>query len=201
MKKKKNRLTADAGKSTDLAAAITKMKNPSTSAIEEAYLQKKLVDRGYTQEEIALATGKSRSAVANTLRLLTLEGEVLGMIESGELSAGHARALVKVPKEKQYAFAVETVKGGYSVRQTERAVKVFLTPPEVLMAEKNAAATAKSEELRAFVERMRAVFRLKVSLVGNGKKGRVSIDYFSPEDLYRLEECVETIEKNNLSRE
>ena len=201
MKKKKNRLTADAGKSTDLAAAITKMKNPSTSAIEEAYLQKKLVDRGYTQEEIASATGKSRSAVANTLRLLTLEGEVLGMIASGELSAGHARALVKVPKEKQSEFAVETVKGGYSVRQTERAVKVFLTPPEVLLAEKNAAATAKSEELRAFVERMRAVFRLKVSLVGNGKKGRVSIGYFSPEDLYRLEECVETIEKNNLSRE
>ena len=115
-------------------------------------------------------------------------------MESGQLSAGHARALVKVPKEKQYAFAEESIKRGYSVRETERAVKAFLTPPEVLQQEKQAKAAAKSAELKAFVERMRRVFRTKVSLIGNDKKGRIYVDYYSAEDLYRFEEFLDMIE-------
>lgn len=94
---------------------------------------------GWTQDEIAAGIGKSRPAVANSLRLLTLAPEVVGLVESGRLSAGHARALVSVPKEKQFAFAEEALKRGYSVRETERAVKAFLTPPEVLQSEKAAA--------------------------------------------------------------
>ena len=76
----------------------------------------------------------------------------------------------------------------------ERAVKVFLTPPEVLQAEKDAKAAMKSAELKAFVERMRSVFRTKVSLIGNDKKGRIYIDYYSAEDLYRFEELLSMIE-------
>ena len=76
----------------------------------------------------------------------------------------------------------------------ERAVKSFLTPPEVLQQEKDAKAAAKSAELKAFVERMRGVFRTKVSLIGNDKKGRIYIDYYSPEDLYRFEEFLDMIE-------
>lgn len=119
-------------------------------------------------------------------------------MESGRLSAGHARALVPVPREKQYAFAEEAIRRGYSVRETERAVKAFLTPPEVLRAEKAAAAAAKSEELKAFVERMRSVFRTKVSLIGNDKKGRIYIDYYSAEDLCRFEEFLDIL--GNLRR-
>lgn len=171
------------------------LKDPSTGAMESAYLMKRLISEfSRTQEDIAFATGKSRPAVANTLRLLTLSPEVIGLVESGKLSAGHARALVSVPKEKQFAFAEEAIRREYSVRETERAVKAFLTPPEVLQSEKAAAMAAKSAELKAFVERMRAVFRTKVSLIGNDKKGRIYIDYYSAEDLYRFEEFLDMIE-------
>ena len=117
------------------------------------------------------------------------------MVESGALSAGHARALVKVPLDKQYAFASESVRRNYSVREMERAVKAYLTPPEVLAAEKESIKAAKNEELRAFVERMRRVLRTKVSLLGNDKKGRIYIDYYSTEDLYRIEEFIDMAEK------
>jgi ParB family chromosome partitioning protein len=115
-------------------------------------------------------------------------------MESGQLSAGHARTLVKVPKSQQFAFAEEGIKRGYTVRDMEKAVKAVLTPPDEERQEKEAKARAKTAELKAFVERMRAVFRTKVSLIGNNKKGRIYIEYYSPEDLYRIEECIDMIE-------
>lgn len=174
--------------------SLTERIKQGVPAMEEAYAMKKLIELDLTQEQIASLIGQSRSAVANTLRLLTLTPETIGLIESGQLSAGHARALVKVPKEKQYPFALETVKRGSSVRETERAVKAFLTPPEILQKEKDAARQAKNEELRALIERMRHTFETKVSLIGNEKKGRIYIDYFSTEDLYRFEEYLDVID-------
>ena len=174
---------------------LEKLKTEKLTATEEGYLMKRLISEfSFTQDDIAALVGKSRPAIANTLRLLTLVPEVTGLIESGKLSAGHARTLVKVPKEKQYAFAEEAIKREYTVREMERAVKAYLTPPEVLHEEKTAKDRAKSEQLKAFVERMRAVFRTKVSLIGNDKKGRIYVDYYSPEDLYRFEELLERIE-------
>ena len=126
--------------------------------------------------------------MANDLRLLSLEPKVISLIEQGKLSAGHARAL-------------ETVKGGYSVRQTEFAVKMLLTPPDVLRAEKQAAANKDAGRLRALVEQMRAVLRMKVSLVGNAKKGRIYIDYFSAEELARLTKRIIAAEQGETQRE
>ncbi|MBQ5927303.1 MAG: hypothetical protein IIX01_05210 [Clostridia bacterium] len=165
------------------------------SAMERAYAMHTLVEDGWTQMEISEAVGLSRPAVANTLRLLTLVPEVVGMVESGALSAGHARALVNAPKDKQYAFALETVRKNCSVRETERAIKVFLTPPEILQSEKDAKNAAKNAELKELVERMRRVLGTKVSLIGNDKKGRIYVDYYQAEDLYRLEEMLDIVEK------
>ena len=182
-------------KNAETFSLIEKLKAENLGAMEEAYLMKRLVkDYNFTQDDVAALIGRSRPAVANTLRLLTLSPEVVGLVESGRLSAGHARTLVRVPQSQQYAFAEEALKRGYSVREMERAVKAFLTPPEVLQQEKDAKAAAKSAELKAFVERMRGVFRTKVSLIGNDKKGRIYIDYYSPEDLYRFEEFLDMIE-------
>ena len=179
----------------EIFALTENLKRDSPGAMEAAYMMKRLISEfGWTQDDISRTIGKSRPAVANTLRLLTLSPEVVGLVESGRLSAGHARALVPVPAENQYAFAEEAIRRGYSVRETERAVKAFLTPPEVLQSEKAAAAAAKSAELKAFVERMRSVFRTKVSLIGNDKKGRIYIDYYSAEDLWRFEEMLDMIE-------
>lgn len=182
-------------KNAEAFSCVERLKKENLSAMDEAYLMQRLVkDYGFTQDDIAALIGKSRPAVANTLRLLTLTPEVIGLIESGKLSAGHARTLVRVPKEQQYALAEEAIRRGYSVREMERAVKAYLTPPEVLRQEKDAKASAKSAELKAFVERMRSVFRTKVSLIGNDKKGRIYIDYYSAEDLYRFEELLDMIE-------
>lgn len=174
---------------------VERLKTERLGTMEEAYLMKRLLsDCHFTQDDVAALIGKSRPAVANTLRLLTLAPEVVGLVESGKLSAGHARSLVKVPKDKQYAFAEEAIRREYSVRETERAVKAFLTPPEVLQQEKDAKAAARSEELKALVARMRRVLGTKVSLIGNHQKGRIYVDYYSPEDLYRFEEMLDFIE-------
>ena len=189
------RVYAFTERNAECFSLLEKLKTERLGAMEEGYLMKRLVTEfSFTQDDIAALIGKSRPAVANTLRLLTLAPEVVGLIESGRLSAGHARTLVKVPKEKQYAFAEEAIKREYSVREMERAVKAYLTPPEILQKENEAKAAAKSEELKAFVERMRGVFRTKVSLIGNDKKGRIYIDYYSAEDLYRFEEFLDMIE-------
>ncbi len=182
----------------EVFSVIEKLKAENLPVLDEGYLMRKLVeDCGLTQDDISALSGRSRPAIANTLRLLSLEPEVLGLIESEQLTAGHARTLVRVPKDKQYAFATEAIKRGYSVREMERAVKAFLTPPEILREENQAKANAKNEQLKALVERMRAVFRTKVSLIGNDKKGRIYIDYYSPEDLFRFEEYMEMLDSFN----
>ena len=182
-------------KNAESFSLIEKLKAENLGAMEEAYLMKSLVkDHGFTQDDVAALIGRSRPAVANTLRLLTLNPEVVGLVESGQLSAGHARTLVRVPQEQQLGFAQSAIKRGYSVREMERAVKAFLTPPEILQKQKEVQAAAKSEQLKAFVERMRRIYRTKVSLIGNDKKGRIYIDYYTPEDLYRFEEFLDMIE-------
>lgn len=185
-------------KDAEIFSLVEKLKTEELGAMDQAYAMQRLVkEYRFTQEDVALMLSKSRPAVANTLRLLTLEPEVVGLVESGQLSAGHARTLVKVDKDKQLAFAQESIKRGYTVREMERAVKTFLTPPEVMQKEKEAIAAAKNAELKALVERMRSTFRTKVSLIGNSKKGRIYIDYYSPEDLYRFEEMLDMIDGFN----
>ena len=193
----KARVYAFTDQHAEAFSIVEKLKNERLGAMEEGYLMKRLVsEHSFTQDDVAALIGRSRPAVANILRLLTLEPQVVGLIESGRLSAGHARALVKVPKEKQFAFAQEALRRDFSVREMERAVKAFLTPPEILQKEREAKAAAKSQELKELVQRMRMVLGTKVSLIGNDKKGRIYIDYYSPEDLYRFEEFLDIIENN-----
>ena len=182
------------GENEEAFSCIENLKSNTLGAIEEGYLMRKLVEFGLTQDDIASLVGRSRPAVANTLRLLTLSPEVIGLIESGQLSAGHARTLVRVPSSQQLAFAQECIKRGYSVREMEGAVKAFLTPDGDEEAQKQARSAAKNAEIKALVQRMRSVFKTKVSLIGNEKKGRIYIDYYSTEDLYRFEEYLDMIE-------
>lgn len=185
-------------RNAEIFSLVERLKTEKQGAMDEAYLMKRLSGEfSLTQDDIAALIGVSRPAVANTLRLLTLDEQVVGLIESGKLSAGHARTLVRVPKDKQLAFAEEAIRRGYTVREMERTVKAYLTPPEILQRENEAKAQARGAQLKAFVERMRGVYRTKVSLIGNEKKGRIYIDYYSPEDLYRFEEFLDIIERFN----
>ncbi len=175
---------------------IENLQREDLNPIEAATAMKKLMDDyKLTQEDLAERIGKSRPAIANTLRLLTLCEEVINMVREGKLSSGHARALVPVPKEAQVAIAEEAVKNGYSVREIERAVKAFMNPPEVLKKKKEEKIAQTSFELKHFIERMRSTFGTKVSLIGNEKKGRIYIDYYTADDLDRLSEILDIINR------
>lgn len=180
------------GEDAEIFSIAERVKNEELSAMDEAYLMVKLVKEfGLTQDVVAAMVGKSRPAVANTLRLLTLAPEVVGLIESGQLSAGHARALVKMPKEKQYAFALSVIEHGYTVRETEKAAQAFFGEE----TEKRRKKKDNREELKTLVERMRSAFKTKVTLIGNDEKGKIVLEYRSEDDLYRLEELLEKIER------
>ncbi len=135
-----------------------------------------------TQEVAADRIGKSRSAVANTLRLLTLSDDVIALIESGRLSAGHARTLVVVPQEHQYKLALKGCDNQMTVREMEKAVRDFLNPKPV----KEPVKTEECKELHELVGNMQRAFATKVSAMGNGNKGRIYIDYFTADDLDRI---------------
>lgn len=168
--------------------------NPIEAAVAMQQLMK---DYNMTQEELSTRIGKSRSAIANTLRLLTLSSVVIRLVESNKLSAGHARALVTLPTEVQENIANKAVKDKLSVRDIEQAVRDYYTPPEdVKKAKRDKMKMEMSVELRDMVSRMQRNFGTKVGAIGNDKKGRIYIDYYTRDDLDRLVEILDLIEKH-----
>ncbi len=177
---------------------IENLQREDLNPIEAANAMKQLMDEYHlTQEELAERIGKSRPAVTNTLRLLSLAPEVISMVSSGRLSAGHARALVTLPEDAQYKLATDAVKDGLSVRDIERSVRDYFASPEELADKKEKKKQQVSIELKDLVERMRHAFKTKVSLIGNDRKGRIYIDYYNTDDLDRINEIVELAEKSN----
>ena len=175
---------------------IENLQREDLNPIEAASAMKQLmVDYKLTQDELAERIGKSRPAVANTLRLLSLTPEVTMLVAEGKLSAGHARTLVPLAPDDQIAFATDAVKSGMSVRELEKKVRSYNIPAEVLEEKKKKKRAIASVELKDLVERMRFAFRTKVSLIGNDKKGRIYIDYYSRDDLDRISEILDIIGK------
>ena len=164
---------------------IENLQREDLNPVETARAIKELmVEYGWTQDTVADRLGKSRSAIANTIRLLSLCPEVLAMLESGKLSAGHARCLVVVEDVvKQQEFARLATK--VSVRELEKIIQSYLNPKKAKPKQEQ------SIELKNFVEEMQRVFSTKVGLIGNEKKGRIYIDYYSADDLDRIYELVE----------
>ena len=178
---------------------IENLQREDLNPIEAANAMKQLMDEyRLTQEELAERIGKSRPAVTNTLRLLSLTPEVSSMVASGKLSAGHARALVTLPEDVQYKLAGDAVKDGLSVRDIERSVRDYFASPEELADKKNKQKQQVSIELKDLIERMRHTFKTKVSLIGNDKKGRIYIDYYNTDDLNRISEIVDLVDRSEL---
>ena len=175
---------------------IENLQREDLNPIEAANAMKQLMDEyGITQEDLAERIGKSRSAVANTLRLLTLEEEVIQMVSDGSLSQGHARALITLPKEVQLSIARKAVAKRMSVREVEQAVKDYYNPPEEARKAKRARQEAgMSVELKDLIVRMQRRFGTKVSAIGNDKKGRIYIDYYTRDDLDRISELLDKME-------
>ena len=167
-------------------ALIENLQREDLNPVEEAKAYRALMDKsGMTQEELANKLGKSRPAIANSLRLLTLSPNVLELVEAGRLSAGHARTLAVIKDQKvQESYAKAAADKKMSVRQLERMVAHYLNP-------KKPTRIYNSPELKELVNNMQHTFGTKVKAIGNNEKGRIYIDYYTKDDLIRIYDLVE----------
>lgn len=163
-------------------AIIENIQRADLNAVEEALGFKQLMESyGHTQEKLAEALSKSRSHVANTMRLLSLPDEVLTMIRSGKLTAGHARALIGTPDPN--ALAAKVVGGGLSVRETEKLVRnVSANPSRVASKPKK---TEKDADTRAIEADLSANLAMSVTIDhdASGEGGVLRIRYQDLEQL------------------
>lgn len=161
-------------------ALIENLQREDLNPLEEATGYRRLMETyDLTQEEVAVAVGKSRPAVANAVRLLALPQEILQMVGSGEISAGHARCLLTIPTESAFELAGQISKYGLSVRETERRAQAI-----------NKAAQKKTESRQkrdVFYDELELALASelsrKVKISSTGKKGKIEIEFFSREEL------------------
>ena len=174
---------------------IENLQREDLNPIEAAKAIKQLMEEyKLTQEAVAERIGKSRSVIANTVRLLTLPMEVVDLIEKDKLSAGHAKVLVGLDDpQEQIKIAYVAVSKKLSVRDIEKLVKNFNNPT------KERPKSEQSIELREMIAEMQRVFATKVSAIGNDNKGRIYIDYYSKDDLDRISELLALINKKTLT--
>lgn len=174
------------------AALIENIQREDLNPMEEAVAVRQFMDQcGYTQEQAAKRLGKSRPAVANLLRLLTLPEIVRQEVRAGRLSAGHARVLAGLDDEKrQIALAEWTILEGLSVRALEQLAAKPETPPK----EKKTPRPLPLE-LQDMENRMRETLGMRTTLKGNRKHGKIILQYYTEDELERLYQCLEWLEQ------
>ena len=167
------------------AALIENLQRDDLNPVEEAMGVRRLMDEaGLTQEKVAERLGKSRPAVANLLRLLTLPESVRQLLIEGKLSAGHARALVTVDPRRQVQLANLTVQQGWSVRQLERICAQPVKEPVLPRKTRD----AQIGELETMA---RELFGTRVRLDGTTESGRITLFYYNADDLQRIWDVME----------
>ena len=162
-------------------ALIENIQREDLNPIEEALAYKKYSQEyKYTQEEIAKAVNKNRSVIANTMRLLNLPENIQKMIIEGKLSAGHGRMLASITDESKLQELVSQIlEQGLTVRDIENAVAQVKN-------KKNRKRMEQDIEITNLVEDLQRVYGTKISITGNGKKGKIILNYFNLEDLERI---------------
>ena len=163
-------------------ALVENIQRQDLSPIEEANGYQRLIEEfDYTQEELATTIGKSRSHIANLLRLLSLPAEIREMLEKNELTMGHARALIGVPGAVE--LARDIIKRGLNVRQVEQAsrdmqgVEKKSAPRAPRSGYSNARPTNKDQDILALEETLSENLGLKVSINDRGQSGEIVISY------------------------
>jgi ParB family transcriptional regulator, chromosome partitioning protein len=173
------------GRTNLTEALVENLQREDLNPLEEAAAFKELLEEyGMTHEEIAVRVGRSRSAVTNTVRLLGLTPPIQKLVASGELSAGHARALLGCDDEAYAAhIAQRAVAEGWPVRRVEEAVRLRATQGRTSSVRSRAVRPAPIIELE---DRLRERLGTKVTIDYRGKGGRITIKYSSPDDLERI---------------
>lgn len=169
-------------------ALIENLQRQDLNPMEEAEGYRVLTEEyGLTQEEAAARVGKSRPAVANALRLLALPDEVRELVEKGELSAGHARAILSLPtKTKQKTAAQRILALRLSVRQAEAMCKRLATEEKKPEPPKHTGVDYVAECEKALSRRLDR----KVRIVNGKRKGRFELEFYGEDDLQRLYEIL-----------
>lgn len=168
-------------------ALIENLQREDLNAIEEALAYRSLIEHyQVTQEEISEAVGKSRPHITNTLRLLNLGENIIVMIEHGQLTAGHGKALLRVSDlEKQLELANKVKEEELSVRETERLAKKIVEENTDL---NNKRSSVKEKDI--FIvdveEKLTNVFGTKVNISKGKKKGKIEIEYYNEDDLNNI---------------
>ena len=174
------------------AALIENLQRDNLNPIEEAMGVRRLMDEtGLTQEQAAERLGKSRPAVANLLRLLTLPDAVRQMLIEGRLSAGHGRALVTVDRKRQIQLANLTVQQGWSVRQLER---ICAQPVKEESKKPRIQRDAQFTQLEGMA---RELFGTRVKLDGDANNGKITLYYYNADDLQRIWDVLEMANEGN----
>lgn len=171
-------------------ALIENLQREDLNAMEIALAYQSLIDTfSLTQEELSAKVGKSRSHIANFLRLLQLPEEVKQYVSRGTLTMGHARAIVGLKDhDLMKEVAAETIKNEWSVRELEDYIQKLEQPEKKTKASK----PAKTDPfIRQLEEALRDQFRTKVSIKHNKNKGKIELLYYSREDLERLLELLQ----------
>lgn len=164
------------------AALIENLQRTDLNPVEEAEaIQTLMQTYGFTQEAVSQRVGKSRSTVANALRLLSLPAGALQLVRDGQLSSGHARAVLMAPSAQQEAFAQQIVEKGLSVRQAERMAQALKSERE-----QASATPVRDVHLASAEATLRRALGTKVALTGSLSRGRITIEYFSQQDLERI---------------
>ena len=186
-------IEADDRKAMELAL-IENLQRQDLNPVEEALGYRSLMeDFGLTQEDAAKRVGKSRPAVTNALRLLSLNEEVLAKVRSGELSAGHARAVLTVKSEKKQLAAAQKIAAlGLSVRQAELLCRnMAKESPEV----KEEPVTLKVDYVAECEKQLSKQLGRGVKIVNGKRKGRFELEFYGQEDLEVLLNALMNIKK------
>ena len=171
-------------------ALIENIQRENLNPIEEALAYRELCEKyGLTQENVAAAVGKSRPYIANMIRLLNLSDEVIDILRSGKISAGHGKALLKLKKDQdQIELAQRIEREGLSVRVTEEIINSLVSKKE----KNGKRGKAADPFIRDIQENLINILGTKVSIKNGSKKGKIEIEYYSEDE---LEHIVNTIMK------
>ena len=174
-------------------ALIENLQRQDLNPVEEALgYQSLMQEYGLTQEEAAKQVGKSRPAVANALRLLNLHPEVLEMVRSGKLTAGHARAVLVLKTEKKQLEAAQKIAAlGLSVRQAELLCKTMAKEP----AAKKEDPVFAVDYVAECEKQLSKQLGRGVKIVNGKKKGRFELEFYGPEDLQNLLDALMKLQK------
>ena len=166
-------------------ALIENLQREDLNPIEEAMGYRSLMDEyNFTQEEISAKLGKSRSAIANSVRLLTLDNYSREKLVSGEITEGHARCALSVPAGVVREFFINRIiEEGLNVRQAENLAKDLANPKQ---PKKEKTESVYKIEMERISRNLEQFLGTKVKLSGNSKKGKIEIEYYGNADLERL---------------